>query len=106
MSGRPIRLPLGLADLDGSWYLVSMLGECNWTKNLRAAGRRATVIRRGRRPIIATEVPVAQRARIIRRYLETVPGVRPHIPVDRNAPKPSSKRIAADIPVFHVTGYP
>ncbi len=28
VSGRPIRLPLGLADLDGNWYLVSMLGEC------------------------------------------------------------------------------
>lgn len=105
-SGRPVRLPLGLADLDGRWYLVSMLGECNWTKNLRAAGGRAAVIRRGRRPVIATEVPVAQRAPIIKRYLEKVPGGRPHIPVDRRAPEAEFERVAADIPVFRVAGYP
>ena len=83
-----------------------MLGECNWTKNLRAANGRAAVIRRCRRPIIAIEVPVTQRAPIIKRYLEKVPGGRPHIPVDRHAPETEFERIAADIPVFHVAGYP
>jgi len=105
-SGRPIRLPLGLADLDGSWYLVSMLGECNWTKNLRAAGGRATVLRRGRHPITTTEVPVAERAPVIKRYLTKVPGGRPHIPVDHRAPLSEVEKVAERTPVFLVTGYP
>ncbi len=47
-SGRVVRFPLGMADLAGQWYLVSMLGEhCNWVLNVRSAGGRA-VIRHGR----------------------------------------------------------
>ena len=35
-SGRVARFPLGMADLDGQWYLVPMLGEqCNWVRNVR-----------------------------------------------------------------------
>ena len=30
-SGHPTRFPLGMADVDDRWYLVSMLGECNWS---------------------------------------------------------------------------
>ena len=105
-SGRPIRLPLGLADLDGTWYLVSMLGECNWTKNLRAADGHATILRRGRHPITATEVPVDRRAPIIKRYLAKVPGGRPHIPVDRRAPVADFEAVAPGTPVFAITGYP
>ena len=37
-SGRLARFPLGMADVDGRWYLVSMLGECAWVRNVRAAG--------------------------------------------------------------------
>ncbi|GIJ21983.1 nitroreductase/quinone reductase family protein [Micromonospora lutea] len=47
-SGRLTRFPLGMADWQGEWYLVSMLGEnCNWVRNVHAAGGRAT-IRHGR----------------------------------------------------------
>jgi hypothetical protein len=36
-SGRLTRFPLGMADRQGRWYLVSMLGEdCNWVQNVRA----------------------------------------------------------------------
>jgi F420H(2)-dependent quinone reductase len=41
-SGRAVRFPLWMADSDGEWYLVAMLGEqCNWVQNVRAAGARA-----------------------------------------------------------------
>jgi hypothetical protein len=37
-SGRIARFPLGMADLDGQWYLVAMPGEpCNRVQNVRAA---------------------------------------------------------------------
>lgn len=35
-SGRTTAFPLGMADVDGRWYLVSTLGQCNWVANVRA----------------------------------------------------------------------
>jgi deazaflavin-dependent oxidoreductase (nitroreductase family) len=105
-SGRLIRLPLGLADVGGRWYLVSMLGDCNWTKNLRAADGHADILRRGRHPVTATEVPAAERAPVIKRYLEKVPGARPHIAVDRRAPLAAFEAVAGQTPVFRLAGYP
>ena len=101
-TGIPLRVPLGMADWDGEWYLVSMLGECNWVRNVRAAGGRATLSRLGSHPVHLTEVPVGQRAAILRRYLDTVPGARPHLPVDRRDPLTSFEAIAAQYPVFRV----
>jgi hypothetical protein len=90
-SGRIMRIPLGMADLDGQWYLVPML-----------AGGRA-VLRHGRaRRCRLVELPVSERAPVIKRYLEQVPGGRPHIPVDRHAPVADFGAIAADYPVFRV----
>ena len=48
------------------------------------------------------EVPVSERAPIIKRYLEKVPGARPHIPVDRHAPVADFEAIAPRYPVFRV----
>ncbi|GAA3448882.1 YceI family protein [Dactylosporangium matsuzakiense] len=102
-SGRTTRFPLGLADWQGGWYLVSMLGDdCNWVRNVRAADGRAT-LRHGRaRPAHLVEVPVEERAAIIRRYLQKVPGARPHIPVHRTAPLAEFEAVAARYPVFRV----
>ena len=103
-SGRLTRFPLGMADLSGQWYLVPMLGErCNWVQNVRAAGGRVTL--RRRRPVACrlTEVPVAERAPIIRRYLQKVPGARPHIPVGRHAATADFEAIAPRYPVFLVS---
>ncbi len=102
-SGRTVRFPLGLADLKGQWYLVSMLGErCNWVLNVRAADGRA-VIRHGRAiGCRLVEVPPAERPEILRRYLEKVPGARPHIPVSWQAPGADFAAIAPRYPVFRV----
>ena len=102
-SGRPTRFPLGMADLDGAWYLVPMLGgQCNWVKNVQAAGG-AVIIRHGRavhRQLV--EVPVADRPAILRRYLQKVPGGRPHIPCGPDAPATELEAIADHYPVFRV----
>ena len=101
-SGRVTRFPLGMADVGGQWYLVSMLGECNWVRNVRAAGGQATLWRRRARPVLLLEVPVEDRAPVIRRYVMRVPGGRPHIPVDRHEPVEAFETIASDYPVFQV----
>ncbi|RYV53055.1 DUF385 domain-containing protein [Pengzhenrongella frigida] len=105
-TGRMTRFPLGMADVGGQWYLVSMLGECHWVANVRAAAGAAT-LRRGRaRRVTLVEVPVAERAAVIRRYVQKVPGGRPHIPVDRHQPVAAFEAIAADFPVFRVVPVP
>jgi deazaflavin-dependent oxidoreductase (nitroreductase family) len=102
-TGRPTRFPLGMARVEQRWYLVSMLGECHWTRNVRANGGRAVLRRRGSRTVLLIEVVPEERAPIIRHYLHQVPGGRPHIPVDKDAPPAEFEAIAARYPVFEVT---
>lgn len=103
-TGKLTRFPLGMAEVDGQWYLVSMLGEgCNWVKNVRAAGGKVTLRRRRAVACRLIEVPPAERAPIIKRYLAQVPGARPHIPVDRSSALTEFETIAPAYPVFLVT---
>ena len=103
-SGRVISLPVVITDYDGERYLVSMLGEnVNWVRNVRAADGTA-VLRHGRRePVRLVEVPADARPPILRRYLELAPGARPHVQVDRRAPRQAFEQLAPRIPVFRVT---
>lgn len=100
-SGRLVSFPLVLAQHERAQYLVSMLGEdAQWVHNVRADGGRAVLSRRG--PVRLVEVPVDERAPILRRYLELAPGARAHIPVDRRAPLADFVAVAARYPVFRV----
>ncbi|HUB42567.1 MAG TPA: nitroreductase/quinone reductase family protein [Streptosporangiaceae bacterium] len=102
-SGRTTRFPLGMARLGGQWYLVSMLGDrCNWVQNVRAAHGQVT-LRHGR-PMRCQlqEVPVSRRPPVLKRYLQQVPGARPHFPVSHDAGVPGFEAIAARYPVFLV----
>jgi polyisoprenoid-binding protein YceI len=102
-SGRVTRFPLGMADVAGEWYLVPMLGErCNWVQNVRAADGRVTLRHRRAAECRLVEVPVSERAPILKRYLDRVPGARPHLPVDRHAPLADFEAIADRYPVFRV----
>jgi hypothetical protein len=102
-SGKIISLPVVIAIVDRERYLVSMLGEkVTWVQNVRAAQGRA-VLRAGRRQEIRLiDVPVEQRAPILKVYLQRAPGARPHIPVDKDAPLSAFESIAADYPVFRI----
>lgn len=102
-SGRPISLPVVVADHEGQRYLVSMLGEnAQWVRNVRAAGGRAVLRRHGRQDVSLEEVEPALRAPILRRYLQLAPGARPHLPVRRDAPLGEFERIASRYPVFRI----
>ncbi len=102
-SGRMVSLPVVVAVVNGQRYLVSMLGEnANWVRNVRAAGGRVVLQRHGREEVHLEEIPVAQRAPILRAYLQRAPGARPHVPVDKDAPLAEFEKIAAAFPVFQV----
>jgi hypothetical protein len=80
-----------------------MLGnECNWVRNVRAARGLVTIRHERARACHLVEIPVEKRASILKRYLQTVPGARPHVPVGRNAPLVEFEAIAARYPVFRV----
>lgn len=102
-SGLPVRLPIVVADVGGERYLVSMLGpDAGWVRNVRAAGGRAVLHRRGSEEVILEEVDPGERAPILRRYLEIAPGGRAHFPVDRRADLAEFAAIADRYPVFRI----
>lgn len=106
-TGRDVRVPVVIATYKGQRYLVSMLGDqANWVANVCAAEGQATLRRNGDTPVLLTDLPVNERAPVIRRYLELAPGARPHILVDRRAPLADFEGIAADYPVFRIDAPP
>jgi deazaflavin-dependent oxidoreductase (nitroreductase family) len=102
-SGQLRSFPVALTAWDGEQYVVAMLGEgTNWVANVRAAGGEAILGHGRREPVRLEEVAAAERAPIIRQYLQVAPGGRPHIPVDRRAPLAAFEQIAGKYPVFRV----
>jgi deazaflavin-dependent oxidoreductase (nitroreductase family) len=102
-SGRAVSLPLVTALVDGQRYLVSMLGDnVQWVANVRADGGRAVIVSGRRESVRLDEIPVDQRAPILKAYLQRAPGARPHIPVHKDAPLAAFEKIAAGFPVFHI----
>lgn len=74
------RTNLVQAERGGRHYLVSVTGESEWVRNVRAAGGRV-ILGRGSRRIAVTlvEVPVEDRADVLRAYLHR-PGRAPGSP--------------------------
>jgi deazaflavin-dependent oxidoreductase (nitroreductase family) len=102
-SGRPVRLPVVIADVEGERYLVSMLGEnTNWVRNVRAADHRAVLMQGSRTSVRLDEVPTEQRAAIIKRYCQVATSGRVHIPVDPDAPVEAFESVTADHPTFRI----
>jgi hypothetical protein len=98
-TGRLHTLALVIAGHEGEQYLVSMLGECEWVKNVRAQ-REAHIISGRRRKVKLEEVPVERRAPIIKEYIRLAPGGRPHIGLGTRVTL--AERAAPNHPVFRI----
>jgi len=104
-SGETIRVPLVIVRYRRSWYLVSMFGEqANWVRNVRAARGEAVLTHGRRRPVRLVDVPVSDRAPILKRYLLFALGARPHMHVGWRAPLSAFRAAAPTYPVFRVEG--
>jgi deazaflavin-dependent oxidoreductase (nitroreductase family) len=68
------RTTLVRVELGGRHYLVSLAGEAEWVRNVRAAGGRVVLGRRERRAATLVEVPPDERPAVIRAYLHR-PGI-------------------------------
>ena len=102
-TGRVISFPLVMITIGGQRYLVSMLGEeAQWVRNVRAASGRAVLRSGGREEVQLEEIPVDQRAPILKAYLQIANGAQPHVPVNKNAALAEFEKIAAAYPVYRL----
>jgi deazaflavin-dependent oxidoreductase (nitroreductase family) len=68
-TGKLRRTALVWAEHSDNRYLVSLAGESVWVRNARAADYEVTIRRRRAKRVRLEEVPVSQRAPIIKAYL-------------------------------------
>jgi hypothetical protein len=107
-NGRLRSTVLAVGTYEGERYLVSMLGaQSEWVQNVRAADGRV-FLRRGRAsPVTLTEIPVDERAPILKAWCQIATSGRRHLPVPYDAPVSAFNAIAADYPVFRIeSGHP
>jgi hypothetical protein len=102
-SGLQQTLPVVIATVDGERYLVSMLGpQSEWVKNVLADEGKAVLKRGTREPVRLVDVPVEQRAPVLREYVRIAPGGRRHFPLPVGAPLEEFAAIAERYPVFRI----
>jgi deazaflavin-dependent oxidoreductase (nitroreductase family) len=71
-TGKPRSTPVSLLTVDGQRYIVTA-GETGWVKNARAAGWGTISRGRKRERVALVELPVAERAAILREFPRQVP---------------------------------
>lgn len=102
-TGKVYTIPLVVGAYDGGEYLVSMMGnDVAWVRNVHANEGRAVILHGGRHPVTLEDVPVADRAPILRAYLRRAMGARPHFPIAWDAPLVEFEHIGADYPAFRI----
>lgn len=102
-SGKRRTTPVVIATVDGSRYLVSMLGtKSDWVKNVEAADGAAALRQGRRRPIHLEPVPVAERAPMLCEYVRVAVSGRQHFPVAVDAPLAEFEALAEHYPVYRI----
>jgi deazaflavin-dependent oxidoreductase (nitroreductase family) len=69
-TGNPVRVSLSLTQHNGNLYLVSLGGESNWVKNVRAAQGKAIIRSRKQHHVQLQEVPHEEKAPILLAYIQ------------------------------------
>lgn len=88
---------------NGDRYLVAPRGNTEWSRNVQAAGGDASLLRKEREKIHLEEVPVEQRAPIIKAYLaENEVATKSYFGVEPDDPIEKFEEIAAEHPTFKV----
>jgi deazaflavin-dependent oxidoreductase (nitroreductase family) len=102
-SGQTRSVVINWVEHEGERYFVSVRGETEWVRNVRAAGGEAVIRRRERQKVGLEEMPAEQRAPIIKAYLgENAMTTRQHFGVDPKAEIGEFEAIAARHPVFRI----
>jgi deazaflavin-dependent oxidoreductase (nitroreductase family) len=89
---------------EGQRYLVSPRGNTEWVRNVKAAGGEAVIKARKTEHVRLEELPVEQRAPIIKAYLKRTAAVtKREFGLDADAPLEEFEKIADRHPVFRIT---
>ncbi|WP_330179339.1 nitroreductase/quinone reductase family protein [Nocardia sp. NBC_01503] len=114
-SGVIHRTNLVRVEHDGNDFLVSLSGESEWVRNVRACAGRVVIGRRRRRAATLTEIQIANRPPVIRAYLRragrtgrswgTALEARHYFGVTTDPSDAELHRIAERYPVFRVDYY-
>jgi F420H(2)-dependent quinone reductase len=83
-SGKLRRTPVLRTHWRGDDYLVSLAGESQWVRNVRAAAGRAVIRRRKAHPVHLIEVSAGERPEVISAYLRSG--------LDRSGPKAAAQQ--------------
>ncbi|HVP04696.1 MAG TPA: nitroreductase/quinone reductase family protein [Dehalococcoidia bacterium] len=105
-SGVMRRIPVTWVEFEGQPYLVAMLGEeSDWVHNARATGGKVVLKRGRRRKALLEELPVEQRAPILRAWYKRTGRSTPknYIGLPPGAPLEAFEKIAPRWPVFRIT---
>jgi len=73
-SGRPRSTPVSALTVGGARYLVGGMADMDWVRNARAAGWGVLAYGRLRERATLVELPVEERAAILREFPRLVPG--------------------------------
>jgi hypothetical protein len=102
-SGALVSTVLAPVNHNGKCYLVSMLGHgSQWVQNARSAGGEAFIKRGRKRRVMLVEIPIAERAPILKAWSQVATSGRKHLPVPHDAPTSAFEAIADHYPVFRI----
>lgn len=68
-SGKPRRVTVAMVQEGNTRFLVSVHGESNWVRNIRAADGRASIHSGSKVPVKLIELPPRERAPILQAYV-------------------------------------
>lgn len=69
-SGRLYEVPVRIATWNGRRYVLSMLGEAQWVRNLRAAGAAQLLLGSSVEPVVARELQAQEKAAFLVWYCQ------------------------------------
>ena len=102
-TGRALSTPVTLVEAEGRRWLVSPYGEVAWVRNARAAGRVTLARGRHAETVTVRELPPAESAPVLKRYIIEVPITRPYFDVRPQSPLDAFVAEASRHPVFLIT---
>ena len=103
-SGQTRSTAVSWIEHEGQRYLVAPRGNTEWVRNVKAADGEAVLKSRKTESVRLEEVPVEQRAPIIKTYLKkTAMVTKREFGLDPDAPMEEFEKIAPHHPVFRIT---
>lgn len=101
-SGKRYETPVTLIE-DGERWLVSPYGEVGWLRNARAAGEVELTRARKTETLGIEQASPEEAAPVLKRYLKSIPVVRPFFDAKPDSPIEDFIREAPRHPVFRLT---